>query len=153
TKKTFKGKTNNLYSSGHKRFLNEIDALSKCSELEKQNVIRIYNSGECEIEDNFYLFYSMEVAKYDLKSFIETNHVNLDFESKVLLCIELLDGVSQLDTAIFYHRDIKPDNIFFVGNTWKIGDLGLVDGQDLDYKFNEEGKFIGPRGWASPEVM
>ncbi|WP_444660075.1 protein kinase domain-containing protein [Flavobacterium columnare] len=152
-KKQFKSKATNEYTPTHKRFLNEIDALNKCKELKNENVIEVYDFGECEINNSYYLFYSMEVADYDLKSYIEEKHDELQFENKVLFCLELLDGINQLDNAIFYHRDIKPDNIFFADGKWKLGDLGLVDGKELHYKFNEEGKFIGPRGWASPEVM
>lgn len=150
-KKGYKRK--NIFYDTHYRFLNEIKALQICAEKGSINVIEIYDSGECKIDNEYYLFYSMEVAKYDLKSFIENKHSELEFDNKVQLCLELLDGINQLDSSIFYHRDIKPDNIFYVGNTWKIADLGLVDGQDLEYKFDEPGKFIGPRGWASPEVM
>lgn len=143
-----------LYETSHYRFLNEIKALKVCREIPTNNVVCIYDSGECLIGGNNYLFYTMEVAEFDLKTFIENRHNELEFENKIQLCLELLDGINQLDRAIFYHRDIKPDNIFFIGNTWKIGDLGLVDGQALEYKkFKEAGKFIGPRGWASPEVM
>ncbi|MFH7012358.1 protein kinase [Flavobacterium sp. FlaQc-52] len=152
-KKQLKGNVTNEYTPTHKRFFNEIDALNKCKELKNENVIEVYDFGECEINNNHYLFYSMEVADYDLKSYVEEKHDDLLFENKVLFCLELLDGINQLDNAIFYHRDIKPDNIFFANGKWKLGDLGLVDGKELHYKFNEEGKFIGPRGWASPEVM
>ncbi len=151
--KRFKGRDNNIYYDSHKRFLNEIQALKACSLLKNENVINIYDYGECVIDNQFYLFYTMEVADYDLKSYIEANHDKLEFDNKVQLCLELLDGINQLDRAIFFHRDIKPDNIFFVGNVWKMGDLGLVDGKDLNYRIKEEGKFIGPRGWVSPEVM
>ena len=143
----------NIFHDSHKKFLNEIKALNKCKGFDNENVIKIYDDGECDLNSKNYLFYTMEVADYDLKSFIENYHNTLYFENKVQLCLELLDGISQIDRAIFYHRDIKPDNIFFVNNVWKLGDLGLVAGKDLDYNFHEEGKFIGPRGWASPEVM
>lgn len=150
-RKGFKNK--NILKDTHRRFINEIKALEICSGLTTNNVITIYDKGECIINNEYYLFYTMEVAQYDLKSFVENRHTELEFDNKVQLCLELLDGINQLNRAVFYHRDIKPDNIFFVGNNWKIGDLGLVDGLDLEYKFEEEGKFIGPRGWASPEVM
>lgn len=152
-KKPFKGNLKPEYTSTHKRFLNEINALNKCKELKNENVIEIYDFGECKINNKYYLFYSMEVADYDLKSYIEEKHDEIQFEDKILICLGLLDGVNQLDNAIFYHRDIKPDNIFFANGKWKLGDLGLIDGKDLYYQFKEEGKFIGPRGWASPEVM
>jgi serine/threonine protein kinase len=53
----------------------------------------------------------------------------------------------------FYHRDIKPDNIFFVGSTWKIGDLGLIDDQDKNHSIDKIAEWVGPRGWMSPESM
>jgi serine/threonine protein kinase len=149
-------KKKNLYDDSHLRFLNEIKALEICNSEEtgnSLNVITIYDKGECIINGSNFLFYTMEVAQYDLKSYIESNHEDLYFENKIQLCLELLDGIGQLDRKIYYHRDIKPDNIFFVEDTWKIGDLGLVDGQIIDFKIDETGKFIGPRGWVSPEVM
>lgn len=155
-KKAFKGNLKPSFLPVHKRFINEIAALIKCNNLtiNNNNVIKIFDNGECVIENKIYLFYTMEVAKYDLKSYIEEHHEILEFENKIQICLELLDGVNQLDRAIYFHRDIKPDNIFRVGDIWKLADLGLVEGEDLEYKeFKEAGKFIGPRGWASPEVM
>ncbi|MEO5777367.1 MAG: protein kinase [Flavobacterium sp.] len=145
----------NLFEDVHLRFLNEIQALESCNNItgSSENVINIFEKGECIIEKKLYLFYTMELAEYDLKSFIEEKHSDLQFENKIQLCLELLDGIGQLDRQIFYHRDIKPDNILFVGNSWKIGDLGLVAGKSLDNKVKEEAEFIGPRGWVSPEVM
>ena len=148
-------KKKNLFEDSHLRFLNEIQALESCNNIagSSENVITLYDKGECKINNKLYLYYTMEYAKYDLKTFIEDKHNELHFENKIQLCLELLDGIGQLDQRIFYHRDIKPDNILYVGSRWKIGDLGLVAGKDLDYKIKEDAEFIGPRGWVSPEVM
>lgn len=154
-KRDFEIGFNNIhrYYTGHKRLINEIDALKKCKSNNSSNVVNIFENGYCIIQNKNFLFYTMEVAKCDLKDFIELNHNNLTFEEKVSFCIEILDAINQLDNRIFFHRDIKPDNIFLIDNKWKIGDLGLVGGEDLIYNFDENGKFIGPRGWVSPEVM
>lgn len=148
-----KGRGKNLYSDSHFRLLNEIKALKICKKKNSLSVIDIFNSGECVIDKKHYLYYTMEVADYDLKDYIESKHEKLTFEHKLKLCIEILDGIKEIDINKLYHRDIKPDNIFIVNDKWKIGDLGLVGGRGLDYKFNETSKFIGPRGWISPEVM
>ncbi|MBK6331109.1 MAG: protein kinase [Bacteroidetes bacterium] len=47
---------------------------------------------------------------------------------------------------------MKPDNILFVNGNWKIADLGLVDGRQLDYEILDY-NIVGPRGWLSPEAM
>ncbi|MCA0151717.1 protein kinase domain-containing protein [Winogradskyella vincentii] len=150
-KKGFRGKS--IYKNSHKRFLNEIRAIEICNKHKSQNVIDLYENGECQIKQQNYLYYTMEVADCDLKEFIENHHTDLDYASKIKFCIELLEGLKEIDSNNFYHRDIKPDNIFIVNGTWKIGDLGLVDGRQLEYKLDESSKFIGPRGWISPEVM
>ena len=149
--KKYKGK--NIYEYMHKRLLNEIQALKKCKKKKSTNVIEIYHSGECNIYNNNYLYYTMEVADCDLKEYIENKHKELTFEQKIKFCREILEGIKEIDLYEFYHRDIKPDNIFIVNDKWKIGDLGLVGGRGLDYEIIEKNSFIGPRGWISPEVM
>ena len=148
-----KGRGKNLFKDSHLRILNEIKALRICNRKNSLSVIHITHSGECIINKKNYLYYTMEVADCDLKEYIESNHQNLTFEKKLKLCIEILDGIKEIDESELYHRDIKPDNIFIVDGKWKIGDLGLVAGRNLDYNIDEVSKFIGPRGWISPEVM
>ncbi|MGY0391179.1 protein kinase domain-containing protein [Bizionia sp. KMM 8389] len=137
----------------HKRFLNEIQALVICKDTISQNIIEIYESGECLIDNKFYLFYTMEFAESDLKDFIELNHQSIDFSTKIKFCKEILEGIKELDYHKIYHRDIKPDNIFMVNGKWKLGDLGLVVGRPLDHELDRAAEFIGPRGWISPEAM
>ena len=71
---------------------------------------------------------------------------------KMDLCLQLAEGLNDLNRLGYYHRDIKPDNIFiFQGSRWKIGDLGLVTHRELDY--DRQNELIGPKGWLSPEAM
>lgn len=140
-----------------KRFTKEVEALKKCREKGFENVINIYSDGICGVFNpkkgryEEYLFYTMEYAEYDLKKFIELNHVDLSFDEKISLCKSISEGIKDLRSLEYYHRDIKPDNIFMVGKTWKIGDLGLVSEQNVD--IDDINEFVGPRGWISPEVM
>jgi serine/threonine protein kinase len=143
-----------------KRFLKEIEALEKCQDKNFQNVINIYNNGICKVFDpykrkyNNHQYYTMEFAKYDLKNFIELEHKNLSFEEKIGLCLSLAEGLKELESLGYYHRDIKPDNIFMVGkDEWKIGDLGLLDERENDAKIDDIAEAIGPKGWMSPESM
>ena len=95
----------------------------------------------------------MENGEKDLKEFIELNHNILTLDEKVDLCLSLANGIKELYDLGFYHRDIKPDNIFIIGQDWKIGDLGLVSERSKENEIDEDNDFIGPRGWISPEVM
>lgn len=140
----------------NKRFVQEINALNDCKQRKTNNVIEIFDdgiiwcqNGRKEIEIPFQ-FYTMEYAKPDLKSFMEEN--NMVESDKVLLCLQIAQGLKQLNDLGYYHRDIKPDNIFVVDGTWKIGDLGLIAKRNSP-SLDKLQDFIGPRGWISPETM
>lgn len=140
--------------SRNKRFFQEIMALYDCKQRNTDNVIEIFDSGHFLCMKNnepiAFPFYTMEYAKPDLKSFMENNDV--EESARVQLCLQIAQGLKQLNDLGYYHRDIKPDNIFVVDGIWKIGDLGLIakrNAPSLDYSQ----EFVGPRGWLSPEAM
>lgn len=143
----------------NQRFQREIEALNRCAESGHQNIITTYENGVCKIFDirknNYikYQFYTMEFAEYDLKSFIEKYHKILGIDEKIELCISLSEGLKELNQLGYYHRDLKPDNIFITEkNKWKIGDLGLLENRQIE-SIDTVAEFIGPRGWISPEAM
>lgn len=148
-------------SNNNKKFEREINALFQCKKDNIENIVNIWNSGHLEIKDSYekyyyFPFYVMDYAKYDLKTYFDGDDYQneLDYSNKISLCLDLAKGILSLHKLGYYHRDIKPDNIFFINNSWKIGDLGLVSFRNRDndelYRSNE---FIGPRGWISPEAM
>lgn len=142
-----------------KRFEMEIQAIKHCNERNFQNIIKLFEDGICKIYSPYnemyeeYIYYTMEYAEYDLKSYVENNFENISLEQKISLCISLCRGLKELDSLGYYHRDIKPDNIFIVGKEWKIGDLGLLGKRDANFELDKIGQAIGPRGWMSPESM
>lgn len=146
-------------SRSEMRFEQEITALRRCNEMSLQNVVKLFHSGVCKIKNSTrnsydsYQFYTMEFARTDLKSYIETYHEQLRFDEKLRLCLSLSEGIKELNDLGYYHRDIKPDNIFMIEDEWKIGDLGLVSERDKVDAIDNIGEFIGPRGWLSPEAM
>ncbi len=144
------------------RFRIEIEALTECKRHNIDNIIEInFNDyiictttretkkGKRDIK-LFFPFYMMDFADADLKQYLENNE--LDKEGKIELCLQLAEGLNDLNNLGYYHRDIKPDNIlFFNDGNWRIGDLGLVARRDLDYDGQNE--LIEPKGWLSPESM
>jgi serine/threonine protein kinase len=95
----------------------------------------------------------MEYAEYDLKNYIEFNHHLMKLNDKLSLCINLCEGLKELYSLGYYHRDIKPDNIFMIDDVWKIGDLGLLDERNKPNEIDKVAEPIGPKGWMSPESM
>lgn len=149
----------NFMKTKEKRFLKEIRALKRCEKKKFENIIRIFHYGKCRIKNqkntdfDEHFFYTMEYADKDLKSFIEDNHNFLSLSEKVDLCISLSEGLKELVDLNYYHRDIKPDNIFIVDKKWKIGDLGLIAERNSSEELDELSERIGPIGWLSPEAM
>jgi len=135
-------------------FANEVKALNLCKEKTYSNVIKIYETGYIrnskKLSNLYFPFYIMEYADSDLKNYLEDNQLSID--EKISLCIEISYGLKQLKNIEVYHRDLKPDNILFVNDEWKIGDLGLAQFRDEEF-VEDTSKIIGPRGWLSPEAM
>lgn len=137
-------------------FFTEIEALKHCSENKANHVVDISYDGYLTFEQNnrefAFPFYIMEYADTDLKEYMEANRKEMSYEDKVILCAQLAKGLYELNSLKYYHRDLKPDNIFMFADDWKIGDLGMVATRDKD-NYNGEKTIIGPKGWLSPEPM
>lgn len=142
----------------NKRFRQEIEALYDCNKQKVGNVINIDFDGNliCRVHntDNYvsFPFYVMEYAEFDLKSFLEEESNAYDEASRVELCLQIAQGIKELNDLGYYHRDIKPDNIFMINGVWKVGDLGLIQMRNKP-SLDKEGELLGPRGWLSPEAM
>ena len=133
------------------RFEREIDALYLAKKAESEYVIEIQFDGQKVIDGKTFRYYVMDKADSDLRSYIIDNDVALS--QKIYLCYQLVKGIRELHDLDIYHRDIKPDNIFFLRGGVKIGDLGLMARRNEDLSHIEYQKKVGPVGWLSPEVM
>lgn len=145
----------------NKRFYREIEALEECNKKNKMNIISVdfyahlkvkHSTKQGKISDSYFPFYMMDYAvDGDLKNFIE-NNPDLDLSDKLEICYQLACGLQELNDLGYYHRDLKPDNIFiFNQQQWKIGDLGLIAYREEDW--DKKNELIGPKGWLSPEAM
>lgn len=128
----------------HKRFIREIEALKLCRTNGIQNIVLLLQYGKLKIrKDNrqvsgfeYYLFYIMEYADSDLKTYLEQN--NLNMHERLGICIEICDSLSKLHAINIYHRDLKPDNILRINNEWKIADLGLITYRNDDTSIDNQ---------------
>jgi len=135
------------------RFEREIEALYVAKENNLQNIVHIEFNGTIKIDELDFQYYVMEKCDCTLNEYLNDVDKELSISQKTLLCQKILTGIIGLHEYKIYHRDIKHDNIFFVGNEPLIGDLGLVDYMDSDILINERGDLIGPTGWFSPEAI
>lgn len=135
-----------------KRFEREIEAMNKVKELNNNKfILKIESDGTHKIGDKEFRFYTMEKASDDLGTYL--TKITPTIQQRVLLCDQILNSLSVLHEMGIYHRDIKPDNIFFIDGIWKIGDLGLIGYRDEDTDLDKENEKIGPFGYMSPEAM
>jgi serine/threonine protein kinase len=133
------------------RFEREIEAIKELNKADHAHVIRLYFDDKLTIEGKTFRYYIMEKADVTLREVIQENKYGI--QSKVDLCQQVLEGIRELHTMNYYHRDIKPDNILFVNDLWKIGDLGLVAKRHEDHSLDRFNEMIGPTGWLCPEAM
>lgn len=141
------------YGKRIKRFEREIEALHTAKENQVQNIVRIEFNDLISIDGKDFQYYVMEKCECTLNEFLQDPNKELSITQKIILCQKILEGVKNLNEFKIYHRDIKHNNIFFIGNEPYIGDLGLVDNKVSDIRINEWGELIGPTGWFSPEAI
>jgi serine/threonine protein kinase len=64
---------------------------------------------------------------------------------------EIAGTLSALAAEGVGHRDIKPDNLFRLGDRWVVGDFGLVTYPEKN-PLTEHGRKLGPLDYLAPEM-
>jgi serine/threonine protein kinase len=71
----------------------------------------------------------------------------------VLECVaQLAEVLADLHARGFAHRDIKPGNLYRYGDSWAIGDLGLIDLPEST-PLTVGRRALGPRYFLAPEML
>jgi HD superfamily phosphohydrolase len=128
--------------------------------LNHQNIIKIYSSGEVELEIDAerysFPYFIMEYLKdiQDLDDYILSNRHSLTAERVIGYFRDLLSGLSFLHEQSIIHCDIKPGNLLKARNSPAlIADLGYA--KHFDRPSKEEEKFtqvIHTPYYAHPEL-
>ncbi len=128
-----------------KRF--KYEAMSSAS-LNHPNIVRVYNQGE------------IDGRPYIANEFIkgQTLKEKIEFSTK-LTVLESCEIMLQLTSAVEYihnhgviHRDIKPQNVYYMSDgTVKLGDFGIAM-EEGDAKDNSSASIMGSVHYLAPEI-
>jgi len=142
-----------LYKNG-RQYEKELEGLKtyqeKCRHANLMRVDHVGENDEC-------IFYTMDAADnlHPGKDYLPDTLGNrlkeqsrLEPEKILTMIRELLNGLNVMHSTGILHRDIKPDNIFWVNGHAMLGDIGLIS-KNLDASMAGTPGYLSPRVWTN----
>jgi len=123
----------------------ELRVAEKLLGIELNNVIPIHDSGFDAESDYYYLV--MARADNSLQDEIQSRGKIDEVETANIL-LHILSGLRELNGLV--HRDLKPGNVLFHDDQWKIGDFGIAKFVEESTSLQTLNDFLTPP-YAAPE--
>jgi serine/threonine-protein kinase len=131
---------------GHDRFLREIQIAAA---LAHPHILPLHDSGEAQ----GFLYYVMPFVEGEsLRDRLDRER-QLPIADALRIAQEVADGLDYAHARGVVHRDIKPDNILFLGGHAVVADFGVATALDTAAgpKLTETGMAVGTPQYMSPE--
>jgi tetratricopeptide (TPR) repeat protein len=118
--------------------------------IDHPNVVRIEDAGVDPLGLPYIAFEYLEGET--LKSRLLRGPMSLP--SALEMGKQILRGLSAAHAAGIIHRDVKPGNIFCLGDgRYKLFDFGIAIGADIDGRMTRPGAVVGTTSYLSPEQV
>ena len=131
------------------RFKNEA---SIAASLNHPNIVRVYNHGTV---DGIPYIANEFIKGQSLKDVLDFRS-SLPFEEAIDIMLQLSSALAYAHTHGIVHRDVKPDNMYIMGDgTIKLGDFGIAQA-DSSSKYTETdengNEIVGSVYYLAPEI-
>jgi len=123
-----------------------LEEASKMAKGEHENVVRVYGTGNIEIDNKKYHYIILEWMDENLSEFLK--RITPGRAEEIMR--EVCTGVQHIHESGFVHQDIKPGNIFLKDGKIKIGDFNLA--MKMLPKKSEIISPGGTSGYRAPEI-
>lgn len=128
-----------------KRFNHEAES---CAQMNHPNIIKVYARGEADSRPYMVYEYIKGQTLAEKLNFL----TQLTVYEACQVMIQLLDAVSYIHKHGIIHRDIKPQNIFYLPNGQvKLADFGIAVDANIDETKTEKG-IVGSVFYLAPEI-
>lgn len=129
------------------RFLAEIQVMRECQNI--PGVLQLIDSSSSKTHlKNEPRWFVSEIAT-PLLDYLKEDY---DLHTVIQACHSFASTLADMHEKGIYHRDIKPDNLFYSENNWLIGDFGLVDFPEKA-EHTQPAEKIGPIFYIAPEML
>ena len=116
-------------------------------QMSHQNIMKIYSEGVWNKRPYLVLEYLKGQTLLDKIEY----YTKFSVKEACEIMIQLLDAISYTHEHKIIHRDIKPQNIFYLSNgIVKLGDFGIAKNEK---EAENHGKIIGSVHFLAPEVL
>lgn len=130
----------------YRRFRREIETLQSLGPDDAVLPLYDFELPE-ELSDGQPAWYAMQLAIN-----LRTALAGKPLVGKVAAARDLAIGLARLLTRGIHHRDVKPENLYFHGARYLLGDLGLVRRPD-DEQLTREDRLPGPYDYLPNEAI
>jgi protein kinase len=126
--------------------LKEVKSLRKIGAIGHENVVKLRTI----FRENDFLYLVFELCGDSLLTVIKSHPEGLPELVIRDILIQLLRGLAFVHQQGFFHRDMKPENVLFSGDTLKIVDFGLAREIRSRPPYTQ---YAGTRWYRAPEVL